>query len=261
MSMFFKAHYQFLRDGMQKIIGIFSGKGGVGKTTCALNIALAIHDMGEKTILIDCDLLNANLGLQLGLYEFPISLYEILDREINILEGVHVHSSGLRFIPASISFNTFQPDLLKLRDMLTSLNYLVLLDAPSGMGDDVISLIKVCDEIMVITNPDMPSVTDAMKIIQVAMDLDRKEIGLIINKVSGKDELRVQDIEKVCKIPVLGAIPDHKEFKKSLHHKTPIVLRKPHTSPSIEFKRIGAGVVGKSYEPPRFLKIRQLFSR
>jgi septum site-determining protein MinD len=246
---------------MQKIIGIFSGKGGVGKTTCALNIALAIHEFGEKVILVDCDLFNSNIGLQLGLYEFPISLYDILDREISILEGVHVHSSGLRFIPSPITFNPFQPNLLKLREMLENLNYLIILDAPSGMGDDVISLIKVCDEVLVITNPDMPSVTDAMKVIQVSMDLDRKEIGLIINRVSNKYELKTEDIEKVCKIPILGVIPEHQEFKKSLHLKTPLLLRKPHSSPAIEFKKIGATIAGKSYEPPRFSLFRTLFKK
>lgn len=261
MSILFKYKKQLLADKMQKIVGIFSGKGGAGKTTCAVNLGLAIHELGEKIILMDCDINNANLALHFGLYNFPITLHEILDRDINILEAVHVHSSGLRFIPASIAFNNLDKDLNKLRESLKNLNYYILIDAPSGIGSDVVSLIKTCDEILVVTNPDVPAITDALKIIQVAMDLDRKEIGIIINKSTKKHSLREEEIEEVCKVPILGIIPEDNHFKMSLHEKTPIILRKPYSKPAIEFRKLGANLLGKNYSPPKLRRLRRVTHR
>lgn len=246
---------------MKKIIGIFSGKGGTGKTTCTVNTGLAIHLLGEKVVLLDCDFDNANLSLHLGLYDFPITIHDVLDKDINILEAVHIHSSGLRFIPASISFRQIESDITKLKASLSDLDYVTILDCPPGVNNEVVPLLELCDEILVVTNPNMPAVTDALKIIQKALDMGKNEISVIVNMSGKKHELKKEEIEETCKVPVLGTIPAHYDFHKSLHHKKPLVLGNPLSPASLAFKRIGSSLIGKEYSDPKFLKIRRLFKR
>lgn len=249
----------YLQILMRKIIGFFSGKGGTGKTTCALNTALAIHQLGEKVVVLDCDMDNPNISLHMGLYNFPITLHDVLDKDVNVLEAVHIHSSGLRFIPSSIPFRQMSTDLTKLKTSLSELDYVTLLDCPPGIDRNVLSLLSMCDEILVVTNPNIPAVTDALKVIQKALDLGKSDIGIIVNMVGKKHELSVQEIEEACKVPVLGTIPVHKKFKKSLHDRVPIILAEPNSNPTISFKKIASSLVGKEYSPPKMIFLRKLF--
>jgi septum site-determining protein MinD len=244
---------------MKKVIGFFSGKGGTGKTTCTVNTGLAIHQFGEKVVLLDCDFDNANLSLHLGLYDFPLTLHDVIDKDINILEAVHIHSSGLRFIPASISFRQMESDISKLKTSLSELDYVTLLDCPPGINNTVLSLLNMCDEVLVVTNPDMPAVTDALKVIQKALDLGKSEISVIVNKSGKKHELKIDEIEEACKVPVLGSVPAKYDFHKSLHHKVPLLLSNPYSHASVAFKKIGSSLVGKEYKQPKFLALRRFF--
>jgi len=241
---------------MKKVIGIFSSKGGVGKTTCSLNIAMAMHHMGNETMMVDCDIRNSNLGLHLGIYDFPVTLQDVLEGDMNFLEAVHVHSTGLRIVPASISLREFRTDIGKLSDIFRQMKHDLVLDTPPGVNEDVASLIKMCTDVAVITSPDLPSVTDSMKTIQMAKDLDKRINGIIINRAEGKYELEPSDIEKVCGVPVIGIVPEDHNVKKSLYNKIPVVAYKPHAPSAIALKKIGASLIDRRYKPSILLRLK-----
>ncbi len=244
---------------MNKVIGVFSAKGGVGKTTCALNIAMALHDLGSDIMLIDCDLKNSNLALHLGLYDFPLTLQDVLEGDVNFLEAVYVHSSGLRIVPASLTLREFKTEIHKLKTALDSMDHHVVLDTPPGSSEEVSSIIQLCNEILLITTPNIPSLTDSMKTIQMVKDVGKKIRGIIINRAERKYELNVEDIEKICGLPVLAVIPEDKNIKKSLHTSTPVVRHKPYSPASIAIKKLSASIIEREYSPPRFYRIRRLF--
>jgi len=244
---------------MNRVIGVFSSKGGVGKTTCALNIAMSLHDMGTDVALIDCDLKNSNLSLHLGLYDFPLTVQDVLEGDVNYLDAIYIHSSGLRILPASITLREFKTEISKLRNTLDNMNHHVVLDTPPGASEEASSVIQLCDEIMVLTTPNIPSITDTMKTIQMAKDVGKKIRGVIINRAEKKHEIKKQDIEKVLGLPVLAVIPEDRNVRKSLHANTPVVRFKPHSPSSIALKRLSAGIIQREYSPPRFLKLRRLF--
>lgn len=244
---------------MKKVIGIFSSKGGVGKTTCALNLAMAMHHLGNETMLVDCDIRNSNLGLHLGIYDFPITLQDVLEGDMNFLEAVHVHHSGLRIVPASISLREFKTDIGKLSDVFRQMKHDLVLDTPPGVNEEVASLIRMCTDIAVLTSPDLPSVTDSMKTIQMAKDLDKRVNGIIINRAEGKYELDPGDIEKVCGVPVIGIVPEDHNVKKSLYNKLPVVSYKPHAPAAIALKKIGAAMIDKQYSPSLITRFRSRF--
>lgn len=246
---------------MVRIVGVFSGKGGVGKTTCTVNIAAALHKWGEKVMLMDCNFENSNLGFHLGLYDFHITVHDVLEQDVNVLEAVHIHQSGLRIIPSSIPHRRMQADPSKLRAALEDLDHLVLFDGPPGIGQDVVSLLGISDDIIVVTNPEIPAVADALKLIAVARELNKGVLGVVVNRVSGRHELSIEDIEKVCHAPVLGVVPEDRKVKESLFAKTPLVWYRPHAPAALAFKKIGAQLVGRDWEAPALLPMRRFMDR
>ena len=86
---------------MTRIIGVVSGKGGGGKTVTTINLSAALMGFGKNVIAIDADVKMSGLGLQLGMYYFPVTLNDVLGNRGTIHESLYIHSSGLRIIPAN----------------------------------------------------------------------------------------------------------------------------------------------------------------
>lgn len=246
---------------MRKIVAILSGKGGVGKTTLALNLGLALYELDEEVLVVDGDIKNPNVGLQLGLYEFPTTFHGVLADDINILEALHIHSSGLRIIPGSLALGYLDLNPSRIRHCFKDLDGWILLDSAPGLDMDVTSIVKACDNVIVVTNPEIPAVTDAMKLIKVAREFDKEIIGIVINKMGGPFELNKSEIEAVCGASILGSIPEDKNIKKSIGLKTPVIQYSPLSPASIEFKKIAANLAEKEYTPPSFLRLRRFFNR
>ena len=86
---------------MKKIIVIASGKGGVGKTTTAINLAAALNHFGKKVLIIDANLTTPNVGIHLNSPEVPVNLNHVLNGEATALEAVYEHDSGINVILSS----------------------------------------------------------------------------------------------------------------------------------------------------------------
>ena len=91
-----------------KTIGLLSGKGGVGKTTSALNLAAALNSFGQDVIVLDGNLTTPNLALHLGIAQPETSIHHVLKGQKKIHEAIHTHNSGLKFIPGSLSLSDMQ---------------------------------------------------------------------------------------------------------------------------------------------------------
>jgi len=103
---------------MSKIIVITSGKGGVGKTTTAINLAAAINHFGKEVLVIDGNLTTPNVGIYFGSPEVPINLNHILSKKVEALEAVYEHESGVKIIPASLSVHdSMNADFTKLKSV------------------------------------------------------------------------------------------------------------------------------------------------
>ena len=88
---------------MAKIITITSGKGGVGKTTTAINIGAALNSFGKEVIVVDANLTTPNVGLHLGAPIVPISLNHVLLGKAKLVDAIYEHESGTKIIPSSLS--------------------------------------------------------------------------------------------------------------------------------------------------------------
>ncbi len=246
----------------QRIIGIVSGKGGVGKTVTAVNLGTALHNFGQNVMVVDTDVTASNLGLQLGFYSFPKSFQDVLSGKIDIYSSVYIHSTGLRIIPSSVDIALINAKVNNLRKVLRDLEGIVIVDSPPGLDRDALSILKACDEVIVVTNPEMPTITNTMKVITIAEEMGKKVLGVVVNRVTNdKFELNPAEIEQTCGIPMLSVIPEDKNVKRSMFEKMPLVAYSPFSAASIGYKQLAAKVLGKTYEPPRDLLLKQYIEK
>jgi len=247
---------------MTRVIGIISGKGGVGKTTSVINLSTALMEFKKKVIALDADVKMCGLGLQLGMYHFPFTLNNVLMGKGKLFEALYIHSSGLRIIPSSLSSEDVNIYRLKevLQDHFLEDN-IVLIDGPPGLEKNVTSVLRVCPEVLIVTTPEMPSLVDAFKLVSLCRGTNTKIIGIIVNMYKNKEsnQISVKEIESTFELPIIGVVPDDDNIKRSIFKGLPCVLFDPCSSASIAYKKIAANLIGEQYKSPRFLMLKNFF--
>lgn len=243
-----------------RTIGIVSGKGGVGKTIVTINLTAALMEFGKKAIAIDADIKMSGLGLQLGMYYFPTTLNDVLRDNASILSATYIHPSGIRVIPASLSIDPVDTsNLNKALDSPYLRNSLLLIDSPPGLESNVIQVLRACNEVILVTLPEIPAIADAIKTIEACEEAKVKPLGIVVNRYRrGSNQINFKEVESACELPVLGVIPEDKNIRKSIFKKEPAVFLNPYSPASIAFKKVAAKILGFNYALPTFFHIKKL---
>jgi septum site-determining protein MinD len=234
---------------MARIISVLSGKGGVGKTTLVSNLGAALIKRGKNVIIIDANVTTPNLSLHLGIPFYPVTLHDVLKNDVPIESAVYNHHTGLRVIPASLSVEALKNvNMDKLEKALSNLfdkTDIIIVDAAAGLGKEALAAIGVADELIVITNPELPAVTDALKTIKIAQDNKTKVLGVVVNRVKGlKHELSMSEIKSILDVPIISIVPEDLAVPRSIAKKTPVVHHKPRSKSSVEFQRLALRILG-----------------
>ena len=246
----------------KKIIGVVSGKGGTGKTTTAINLGLAMQYLGEEILVIDTDVTASNLGLHLGLYSLNTKLQDALDDKIDIKDTIYAHPTGLKFIPSSISIDSVQSDINHLKSMLKTLDGIVIIDSPPGLDKEAQKVLRLCDELLIVTSPELPALTNAVKVIKVAEEMKKPILGIVVNRVTGlKHEITPGEIEAMCEHPVISIVPEDLSVRESIFEKTPVLDYNPYAPASIGFLKLAHNLNGLEYRPPRMMRLRNALFR
>lgn len=241
---------------MTRLICVSSGKGGVGKTTATANIGAALTQFGADTIVLDANLTNPNLGFHLGIPLYPVTLHDVLRDEAHITEATYIHNSGLRVVPAGLSVEDLRntsPNQIGdvLRDTVGEPEF-VLLDSAAGLGSESINAIEASDEVLLVTNPNLPAVTDALKTCKVAEEADTHVLGVVLNRVKESDsELSVEEIEDMIGYPVVAEVPEHEVVDESVSNKSPVVHHEPDHHVAEQFRTLAADLAGIDYMPEK----------
>lgn len=232
-----------------RTIGIVSGKGGVGKTVVTLNLGAAMMEFGEKVIVMDADAEMPNLGIQLGIHTTPTSLRQVVEQDVHIMSAMHIDKdSGLRVIPTSLSAEPFEGDISAALGKIPE-EYTVLVDSPPGFERPVKRVIRTCDELLFVTAPEIPALSDTYKLYREAMKEGKKVLGVVVNMYDDpKDHLSIKEVEQALEIPVIGVIPKHNHIPRSILRNQPVVSFKPYSRPSREFRKIASDITGYPYE-------------
>lgn len=242
--------------GVEAIIAVGSGKGGVGKTTLAVNLALALSKIGHKTGLLDADVYGPNVPLMLGASAQPRVLAE------NRIEPLEVH--GLKLISVGLLNPGDKPLIWRgpmlhsiIRQFLGSvewgaLEYLIV-DLPPGTGDVALSLIQTVPltAAIVVSTPSDVSLQDARKAIEMFRQMKVDIAGVVENMSyfvcphchTEIDIFSRGGAEKTARqfgVDFLGGIQLDPEIRRSGDQGTPAVLAgegSPHAKPLFDFAR------------------------
>jgi septum site-determining protein MinD len=247
---------QLLNNGgkLARVIGIVSGKGGVGKTTVTANLgAVLAQSFGKRVTVVDCNVTASHLGLYLGMYYSPATLNKLLRGEVTVEEAIHQHFSGMKLVPASLSLTELEGmDIMQLREIVKPIsekNDIVLLDSAPGLGRESLAVLRASEEVIYVTTPFLPSVLDIVRSQEVVKELGVKQIGVVLNMVGrGRHEMTRTEIEQLTGMPIIAAIPYDKNVDKSLANKMPVVNLNPHSGASKEFVKLGAILSGVPYK-------------
>jgi pilus assembly protein CpaE len=230
----------------QNILAFVSIKGGVGKTTLALETASSlVNDFGKRVLLVDANFSAPNIGLYLDLTN-DITLHDVLNGT-----GLHnaiYESHGIDIIPASMDFND-EVDIFKLKKILNKFKNrydFIILDS-SPHFEELKPVIAAADKIFLVTSPDKVTLTTTLKAAKIARKQNTPIEGIVINKIrSPRHEYNLKEIEKISEIPVVARIRDDKKIAKATNKKTPITYSNPRNQISREIKNIAASLCGIS---------------
>ena len=238
---------------MSKIVVITSGKGGVGKTVTAINLAAAMNYFGKDVLLIDGNLSTPNVGVHLNAPEVPINLNHVLKGEAEPFEAVYEHDSGIKVIPASLSIKELKktkPEKMKeyKRDFKKIAEH-VIVDCAAGLGPEASCAIELADELIVVTNPEMPAITDALKAVKLAESMRKPIKGVIVTRVKKDDiELSPEVVREMLEAPIIGMIPEDDDVRKSISMKNAVVHTHPKGKASRAYKEIAAKILNINYD-------------
>jgi len=239
---------------MAKIYTITSGKGGVGKTTTAVNLGAALNRFKEDVVIVDANFTTPNLGLYLGAPLVPISLDHVLHGDADIEDAIYEHESGTKIVPSSLSLKDLKRINLKLMKntskKLKKISNHILFDSSAGLGEEAKIAMSHADEIIIVTNPNILSVTDALKAIKLAGELKKQVKGVIITRVKGtKTEMSIESIKGMLDVPVLGIVPEDKAIEESLVRKNAVIYTEPKSKAAKAYIDIAAKLLGKQKVP------------
>jgi flagellar biosynthesis protein FlhG len=179
------------------VVSITSGKGGVGKTNIAANLAYLLAGMKKKTLILDADCGLANIDLILGLTP-KYNLYNVLKGEKTLKETLVSGPGGIKILPSSSGIQEMSSlsieQKLILQDELNNLHPrpdVMLIDTSAGINENVMYFNMISRQILVVVTPEPTSMTDAYALIKVLYQRHaKKRFSLLVNMVKSPEEAK-----------------------------------------------------------------------
>ncbi|MHA1372572.1 MAG: Mrp/NBP35 family ATP-binding protein [Promethearchaeota archaeon] len=238
-----------IKENMEQIshkIAIISGKGGVGKTTVAANLAIRFAMDGNVTGALDVDITGPNLHKLLSLKDRPG--YDDKIKAINPVIGPYnIKVMSMAFLLDSDYTPVIWRGPMKMgvvREFLGTVNWgnldYLIIDLPPGTGDetlDIMQLVKPLDGVIIVTTSQEMSLIDVAKTINMAGKMNVKVLGLIENmsiykcpkcghveQIFGEKDA-AKNLAKRFSIPFLGSIPLEPSYVQQLRDNLPVILQ------------------------------------
>lgn len=245
-----------------RIITVTSGKGGVGKTSIAINLAIQFRQQGKSVIIFDADFGLANIEVMFGAIP-KYNLSDVIYRGKTIKEIIVNGPMDIGFVSGGSGIsglgdlNCDQINFLvyKLKE-LESLADIIIIDTGAGISESVLGFVASSSEVLLVTTPEPTSITDSYALLKslntkVGFERENTEIHMIANKVvnyeDGKNlynKLNVV-VSKYLNINLkfLGIVPDDKNIIKAVMQQKPISLVNPNSEASRHFTMLAEGLL------------------
>ncbi|MDR1095290.1 MAG: MinD/ParA family protein [Spirochaetaceae bacterium] len=236
------------RKKRSRIITVTSGKGGVGKTNTAVNMALAYARLGKKVIVMDADLGLANVNVILNIIP-RWNLYHVIRRQKTMRDILLETEYGISIIAGASGFskiaNLSDEDRVNFIKELGTLSNadIIIIDTSAGVSINVVDFIAAADDVVLVTTPELTAITDAYSIIKIiSADINNLNIGvkLVVNRVHSVSEgKKIADrlIGIVAqflniKVDYLGFIYEDSVVPQAVLKQTPFMVLDPRAKAS-----------------------------
>ena len=242
-----------------RIMAITSGKGGVGKTTLAANLATSLSEMRKNVMAMDLDITMPNLEMTMGVRSPPIGLADVIKERLNLDEVAVPSREGVRIIPPGIFKEGYtQRNIEGIKRILKKppkVDFLIL-DMPSG--PEAVSVLNKSHEVLLITTPDKASVSNSLKMKQILDEQGIKIIGLVLNMIKGDiAELSPEVIEEYMDLRIVSLIPEDRKVREASSDEIPAIVKYPYSKASKKIKELAMALFEKE-ERTASIKIKEV---
>ncbi len=256
--------HKFHKDN-SRIIAVSSGKGGVGKSTITVNLALALRELDQDIFIIDSDIGMANIDVLLGLNS-KYDLNHVLEGICTLKQAVETGPYGLNVLSGISGLD----DVLNvsndnIKHLLTGVSEIekeydvILLDTGAGASQSVINFTTAADEILLVLTPEPTSIMDSYSLIKLLSSSNYQgKLHLVVNRVNSN-----QEADKIINrfintareylnldIELLGKIPDDHIIQESIKKQQPVFKLHPDSQVNDKFLEIAGNLVGIEPELP-----------
>ncbi len=244
------------RPRRARTLAVTGGKGGVGKSSLAVNLALAVAGSGRRVLLVDADLGLASADLLLGLTP-RATLAEVALDGLPIGEALVNVAPGFDLLPGASGVGELA-DLSPVgrEQLIASLGALdddydlIVVDTAAGAGQGVRAFLRAADRVLVVASPDPAAVTDAYALVKLLTGEGRTGIALAINMARSEDEGRRigERVAQVARrylgvdLDVLGSVPFDWQAAAAVRARRPLLLASPQAPASAAVRRLAERV-------------------
>ncbi len=235
---------EFVRKSQERarVLAVVSGKGGVGKTSTSVNLAIALAGQGKRVILLDADLGLANVEVLLGLNSL-YNLQHVIDGEKGIMQILVQGPGGIRVVPGSSGIAKLadlgpsaRQNVLNGLKELQEQSEFIIIDTMAGIGQNAVAFAAAADEVLLVTTPEPSAIVDAYATIKTINNMREDAVfRLIVNMVLNKQQADavVNKLSRVTQqflgrtISSLGYIPRDPHVSQGVMQTYPFSLRYP----------------------------------
>ncbi len=246
-----------------RVIVITSGKGGVGKSTLALNLSLNLCMRGKKVVLMDADLGLANIDIMLGMVP-QHNLHHMILGKKSLKEITASGPHGLKIIPGGSGINELANlNSEELKRIIVELGRLdgeydfMIIDTGAGISKNVVTFVLAANEVIVITTPEPTAITDAYGIVKsIARKSEESSLYLVVNRVANNSEgiMVAEKFKLVCRkflelnITPLGHIVDEPLVGEGIRRQQPFISLFPKTAAAHNIEAIADNLLAGEHE-------------
>ena len=243
-----------------RVIAVTSGKGGVGKSSTSINLAVQFTRMGKKVIILDADFGLANIEVMFGVIpKYNLSDLMFAGKELDeiITEG----PEGIRFISGGSGIAKLV-NLDKLSE-LEGMADVIIIDTGAGISPAVMEFLVASPETILVTTPEPTSITDSYALLKALsmnenFKKDETTIKMIANRVDSEAEGRslYEKLNVVVmkfleiNMQYLGAVPQDNNIKKAIMKQKPVSMIFPNATSSRHFEEIATRLMSEGADVP-----------
>jgi len=259
-----------------RFFAITSGKGGVGKTNFALNLAISLSELNWRVLLIDADINLANLDILMGITP-EYSIKDTINGEKSLSEIIIKGPKGISLLPASSGIADFIGMESSVRNrMITEFADLekrydiILIDTAAGIAENVIDFATNANEMIVLISPEPTSIMDAYALIKVSILKGKNvKINVVVNQIKSIKEGK-EAINKIkltvnrflnADVSILGGVFFDKNVVNAVKNQNPFVLEYPESIASVCVRGIAKKITFSNHKETFSLQSDSFFDK